>query len=556
MEKAYHEWLNSKMLTEEERGQLEHMSKEEQEASFHAPLAFGTGGIRGELGIGIAKLNRFTVCKATMGLAQYIVSKGEEAKAQGVVISYDSRRMSYEFAIYAARVLGTHGIKAYVFKELRPTPELSFAVRYLGCSAGIMITASHNPPEYNGYKVYGEDGAQLNLENSAKLIAYVDDVTTYLDVNLEEIEVLEAKQLLSFVLEEIDEAYQEAIRPSLFESGSDDIRVVFTPLHGTATKPVMDALQTAGYNHVVLVEEQAMPDGEFPTVQLPNPEDPAVFDLAKTYGERTNADILIATDPDCDRLGVAVRHEGEYILLTGNETGAIFTEYLLTRRKENGMQTSNDVVINTIVTSDLVKKICEAHDVSLLQTLTGFKFIGEKIRMFETTNEYNYVFGYEESYGSLVLPVVRDKDAVQASIVAVEIAAYYKKQGKTLIDVYRMLEETHGYFVDTQTALTMKGLDGMEKIARVMEYFRNEGCRATPSVSDAHMIDYANDETGLPKENVLKYILPEKGWIALRPSGTEPKLKIYYSIIGATKEEGTAFVTLLDTEIRDCIDRL
>ncbi|PKR86616.1 phospho-sugar mutase [Heyndrickxia camelliae] len=551
---SYLKWKKFEKLDAELSSQLNELEKNELqlEDAFYKNLEFGTGGMRGELGPGTNRMNIYTIRKASEGLARYIEEFGDVAKARGVVIAYDSRHKSPEFAMEAAKTLATHGITTYVFEELRPTPELSFAVRYLHAFSGIVITASHNPPEYNGYKVYGEDGAQLPPADADQVIAKVNEIENELEIKVDPEEDLKSKGFITIIGEKIDQAYLKQLfmiseNPELAKE--TDIRVVFTPLHGTAEQPVKNALKAFGYQHVYIVKEQEDPDPQFSTVASPNPEEKAAFELAISYGKRHDADILIATDPDADRLGVAVKDKnGEYVLLTGNQTGAILLHYLLSQKAEKGTIPANGKVFKTIVTSEIGRKIAQYYNIPTEDVLTGFKFIGEKIKQYEATGEYKFLFGYEESYGYLIGDFARDKDAVQAAILACEACAYYQKQGKTLYDALLDIYEQFGYYREDLKSLTLKGKEGAEKIGQLLERFRSEP-PAQLNNSNLTMIEdyktskriYVRDNTTeaieLPKSDVLKYYLEDGSWICLRPSGTEPKVKFYFSVHTKSLEE-------------------
>ncbi|SDZ30675.1 phospho-sugar mutase [Bacillus sp. 166amftsu] len=549
--KEYERWSSFANLDAELKQQLEEMKEDPKkiEDSFYKNLEFGTGGMRGELGVGTNRLNVYTVRKATEGLAQFIEKQGDRAKARGVVVAYDSRHKSPEFAMEVAATLGAHGIKTYVFESLRPTPELSFAVRYLHTYSGIVLTASHNPPEYNGYKVYGEDGGQLPPKEADELISYVNAVSDELVVEIADVEQLKQNGLLEIIGQDVDDAYLEQLKTviinkELVEKHGEELKVVFTPLHGTSNIPTRRGLEAVGFKSVTVVKEQEQPDPNFSTVKSPNPEEHAAFELAICYGEETQADVLIATDPDADRLGVAIRnHAGEYQVLTGNQTGALMLEYLLSQKKEKGILPENGVVLKTIVTSELGRTIAKAYGLDTIDTLTGFKFIGEKIKQYEESGEYAFQFGYEESYGYLIRPFCRDKDAVQSVLFACEVAAYYKSQGKTLYDGLLEVFEKYGYFREGLVSLTLKGKDGAEQIQNMMTSFRENrptevaGLKVTIAEDykasvRTKVVEEATEEIHLPKSNVLKYYLEDGSWFCLRPSGTEPKIKFYFGVQG------------------------
>ncbi|GMR63356.1 MULTISPECIES: phospho-sugar mutase [Bacillus] len=542
-------WLSYAELDAELKEQLENMKQDEKkiEDSFYKNLEFGTGGMRGELGAGTNRLNVYTVRKATQGLAKFIEKLGEEAKKRGVVVAYDSRHKSPEFAMEVAATLGAHGITTYVFESLRPTPVLSFAVRHLHTVSGIVLTASHNPPEYNGYKVYGEDGGQLPPKEADELISYVNEVEDELTVEVADVEQLKADGLLHIIGQEVDDAYAAElnnviINKEMVQKVGKDLKIVFTPLHGTSNISVRRGLEEVGFTDVTVVKEQELPDPNFSTVKSPNPEEHAAFEYAIRDGEKVGADVLIATDPDADRLGVAVRnHDGEFQVLTGNQTGALMLDYLLSQKKENGTLPENGVVLKTIVTSEIGRTIAKAYGLDTVDTLTGFKFIGEKIKQYEESGQYEFQFGYEESYGYLIRPFCRDKDAVQSVLFACEVAAYYKSQGKTLYDGLLEVFEKYGFFREDLVSLTLKGKDGAEQIQEMMATFRKNPPKEVAGLTVVAVEDYKasivtslqdghKEEIHLPKSNVLKYQLEDGSWFCLRPSGTEPKIKFYFGV--------------------------
>ncbi|MGG3161007.1 phospho-sugar mutase [Geobacillus stearothermophilus] len=550
----YEQWLREPQLDPELKRLLEQRRHDERwlEDCFYKNLEFGTGGMRGEIGPGTNRMNMYTVRKASEGLARYIQSFGDEAKQRGVVIAYDSRHKSPEFAMEAAKTLATNGIQTYVFDELRPTPELSFAVRYLRAFAGIVITASHNPPEYNGYKVYGEDGGQLPPAVADQVIRYVNEVENELAIHVEDEKTLREKGLIRIIGSEVDDAYIHAVKtisihPELARETA--INIVFTPLHGTSNKPVRRALAELGYQNVFVVKEQELPDPNFSTVASPNPEEHAAFAMAMELGKQVNADLLIATDPDADRLGVAVKNDkGNYVVLTGNQTGGLLLHYLLSQRKAQGTLPENGVVLKTIVTSEFGRAIAQSFGLETVDTLTGFKFIGEKMKEYEQTGQYAFQFGYEESYGYLIGGFVRDKDAVQAAVLAAEVCAFYKKQGLSLYEALLQLFDQYGYYREGQRSLTLKGKEGAEAIAAILASFRQQppveaaGKKVTV-IEDYKTKERTNTLTGektaitLPTSNVLKYMLEDGSWFCLRPSGTEPKMKAYFGVKGISLQD-------------------
>lgn len=564
---VYERWKEAQ-LDEELRAHLEQLEKDEKllEDCFYKTLEFGTGGMRGEIGPGTNRMNIYTVRKASAGLARYVESFGEEAKKRGVVIAYDSRHKSQQFAMEAAKTLATHGIQTYVFDELRPTPELSFAVRHLRAFSGIVITASHNPPEYNGYKVYGEDGAQLPPHIADVVIEHVNAIENEWELAVEEEDVLKEKGLIQIIGAQIDEAYIQklktiSLRPEL--ANEVDVKVVFTPLHGTANKLVQRGLREFGYDNVFVVKEQEQPDPNFSTVKSPNPEEHAAFELAIELGKQVDADILIATDPDADRLGIAVKNdEGEYVVLTGNQTGGLLLHYILSQKKEKGMLPKNGIVFKTIVTSEFGRAIAQSFDMETMDTLTGFKFIGEKIKQYEQTGEYVFQFGYEESYGYLIGDFARDKDAIQAAVLAVEVCAFYKKQGLSLYEALMQLFERYGYYQEGLRSLTLKGKEGAERIESLLATFRSEPPTIVANQRIVIREDYKTSErvhveTGerenidLPKSNVLKYVLEDGSWFCVRPSGTEPKMKFYFGVKGQTLTEAKTKLEQLETAVME-----
>lgn len=548
-------WTSYSELQSELSDKLCELSQKttELEDSFYKHLEFGTGGMRGELGPGTNRMNIYTIRRAAEGLALYIAEKGEEARNRGVAIAYDSRHKSPEFAFEVARTVGKHGIKAYLFEELRPTPELSFAVRSLNAFAGVVITASHNPPEYNGFKVYGEDGGQIPPEAADVIIQYVNAVENELTVEVATEEELLDNGLLTYIGEEIDQEYVSKLKTlqlnaDLVKSVADDLKIVFSPLHGTGNMPVREGLKAFGFTNVTVVSEQELPDSNFSTVKSPNPEEHSAFEIAIRYGKEVDADILMATDPDADRLGVAVRDlHGEYVVLTGNQIGALMLEYLLSQKKEKGLLPENGVVIKTIVTSEIGRAIAAEYGIPTIDTLTGFKFIGEKIKEFENTGEHTFLFGYEESYGYLIGDFVRDKDAVQSAVFAAEVAAFYKAKGMTLYEGLLEIFEKYGYYQEGLETITLKGKDGAEQIAMIMSRFREETLKELAAIEVTVIEDYlvstqfdlrGNKENTieLPKSNVRKYHLADGSWFCLRPSGTEPKAKFYFGVKAETQE--------------------
>lgn len=531
--KHYERWLNSENIDEVTKKELLSLSEEEISEAFYKEMEFGTAGLRGIIGPGTNRINIYTVRKATQGFADYIKSNGEAAVKRGVAIAYDNRRMSIEFAENTAGVLAANGIKAYIFESLRPTPELSFAVRHLRCFGGVVITASHNPAQYNGYKLYDSHGCQLVPRYSDLVIKYVNAVPDELSVKCLTRE--EAGDLIQTIGSEVDEEYYKAVKTVQVNPDVDksDFKIVYSPQHGTGNIPVRRVLSDLGYN-VIPVLEQCYPDTEFSNTKNPNPETKEAFELALKKAKEVDADIVITTDPDCDRLGVAVKQGDEYILMTGNQGGAVLLTYILSQRKEKGTLPENAIMFNTVVTSDLGDRVAAKYGVTTEKTLTGFKFIGDKIRTHHNTDHRPFIFGYEESYGYLIADFVRDKDAVQSSLMLCEAAAFYKTRGKTLYDVLNEIYAEFGYFKDHLTSVVREGADGAAQIQKIMSDLRENPKSEVYGKKVSKIYDFTSEETaalGFPKSNVIKYILEDGSWIAIRPSGTEPKCKFYYSIV-------------------------
>ena len=551
----YEEWLSNEYFDQATRDELLSIKDDENEIKerFYTELEFGTAGLRGVIGAGLNRMNIYTVRKATQGLANYILKVGKAEK--GVAIAYDSRRMSPEFADEAALCLGANGIKAYVFESLRPTPELSYAVRKLGCIAGINITASHNPPEYNGYKVYWEDGAQITPPHDSGIMAEVKAVTDFNTVKTMDKQAAVAAGLYQVIGAEIDDAYiaelkKQVKNPEAVRAMGKELKIVYTPLHGTGNIPARRVLKEIGFENVYVVPEQELPDGEFPTVSYPNPEAAEAFTLALALAKEKDADLVLATDPDADRLGVYVKDtkSGEYITLTGNMSGCLLAEYEISQIKEKQGLPSDGALIKTIVTSNLADAIASHYNIRLIEVLTGFKFIGQQILNFETTGKGTYLFGFEESYGCLIGTHARDKDAIVATMALCEAAAYYRTQGKTLWDAMIDMYEKYGYYKDAVKSITLKGIEGLAKIQEIMETLRNNTPVQIGSYKVLSARDYKKDtvrnmetgevtSTGLPSSNVLYYDLPDNAWLCVRPSGTEPKIKLYYGVKGTSLED-------------------
>jgi phosphoglucomutase len=558
----YELWLKDPLIDEETKRELVSLQANDKELEdrFYRDLEFGTGGLRGVIGAGTNRMNRYTVAKATQGLAQF-VKKQAQGRPSSVAIAYDSRNQSPEFALEAALVLAGNGVKAYVFESLRPTPELSFAVRHLGCAGGIVITASHNPPEYNGYKVYGKDGGQLVPHDAEQVLAEIYTVDKLSGIKRLERSAAEAQELLQWIGSEVDEAFVNAVsgvslHPDTVKQISDRFNILFTPLHGAGNLSVRNVLKRIGFDNVHVVPEQEKPDANFSTVKSPNPEEREAFTIALGMAKETKADIIIGTDPDCDRMGAVVQNDqGDFIVLNGNQSGAIMAYYVLDSLKRRGELPDNGVLIKTIVTSEMGAAIAQSFGVSTINTLTGFKYIGEKMTEFEKTGEYRFLFGYEESYGYLAGTYCRDKDAVLASMLICEAAAYYKSQGKTLYDVLQELYGKYGYFREQLESRTMKGKDGLEKIKGIMEDWRNN---APASVGDIQVVgvqDYSKGIDGLPAENVLKYTLADDSWFCLRPSGTEPKIKMYFAVRGSSVEDAGERLEQLRVSVMSRVDQ-
>lgn len=549
----FEEWIHEKNLDEKLKVELKDLAEDSQqlEDAFYAPLEFGTAGMRGILGPGINRMNIYTVRQATEGLARFIDGQDPEIKGRGVAIAYDSRHMSSEFAMEAAKTLAKHNIPSYVFESLRPTPELSFCVRYLKTFSGIMITASHNPSSYNGYKVYGEDGGQMPPAEADVLTSHVREVENPLKVEVLSDKEAKISGLIHIIGEDVDTAYLKEVKnvtinQALVDEMGKDLKLVYTPLHGTGKMVGEKALQQAGFKKFILEPSQSIPDGNFTTVKSPNPEDPSAFEYAIRLGEKEGADLLIATDPDADRLGAAVRlPDGGYQVLTGNQIGAILVKYILEAYKKAGKLPENGVVLKSIVSSELPRAISEKYSVKMIDVLTGFKFIAEKIQQFEEDHSHTFMFGFEESYGYLVKPFVRDKDAIQALVLLAEVAAYYKKQGKTLYDGLQEIFEEYGYYVEKTISVTMRGIEGSEKIKALMIKFREQAQstfagKKVVQVEDFKLLtrvglDGSVEQLTTSPSDVLKYVLADGSWIAVRPSGTEPKIKFYIGVKGDSK---------------------
>ena len=551
--KKYEEWLNNPCFDEETKKELESIKDNEKEIEdrFYKELEFGTAGLRGVIGAGSNRMNKYTVGRATQGLANFILKEGTQEK--GVAISYDSRHMSKEFSEEAALCLNANGIKTYIFDELRPVPELSFTVRQLKCTAGIMITASHNPPEYNGYKVYWDDGAQIIPPKDKQIIDEVNKTEFSQIKKMNKEDAIKAGLYIE-IGKEIDDKFVDTLKslvlnPEVIKKVQDDIKIVYTPLHGAGNVPVQRVLKELGFTHVFVVPEQEKPDGDFPTVSYPNPEDKNAFKLALELAKKVDADVVLATDPDSDRLGVYSKDDnGEYIAYTGNMSALLIAEYELSQKKEKGILPDNGAFITTIVSSDMAKAIAKAYGLKVFETLTGFKWIGEKIRQFEEQHTYSYQFGFEESYGCLIGDYARDKDGIAAVMALCEAACYYRAKGETLWDQMNNIYEKYGYYKETQVSIVLEGAEGAEKIQEMMSNMRNTSIEEIGKYKVLEFKDIDRDfvknmvtgeesKSGLPKSNVLYYGLEDNSWCCVRPSGTEPKIKLYMGIKGKSEED-------------------
>ena len=561
----YQKWLDFAELPDYLRHDLENMDEKTKEDAFYTNLEFGTAGMRGLIGAGTNRINIYVVRQATEGLARLIESKGGNEKERGVAIAYDSRHFSPEFAFESAAVLAKHGIKSYVFESLRPTPELSFAVRHLNCFAGIMITASHNPAPFNGYKVYGEDGGQMPPHDADALTTYIRAIENPFTVEVADVEAEKTSGLIEVIGEAVDVEYLKEVKdvninPALIEEFGKDMKIVYTPLHGTGEMLARRALAQAGFDSVQVVEAQATADPDFSTVKSPNPESQAAFALAEELGRKVGADVLVATDPDADRVGVEVlQKDGSYLNLSGNQIGAIMAKYILEAHKNAGTLPENAALCKSIVSTDLVTKIAESYGVTMFNVLTGFKFIAEKIQEFEEKHNHTYMMGFEESFGYLIKPFVRDKDAIQAVLVVAELAAYYRSRGLTLADGIEEIYKEYGYYAEKTISVTLSGVDGAEQIKAIMAKFRNNAPKEWNATAITVVEDFkaqtatAADGTvtnlTTPPSDVLKYTLADGSWIAVRPSGTEPKIKFYIAVVGETNEESQAKIANIEAEI-------
>ena len=561
----YQKWVDFADLPDYLRRDLESMDEKTKEDAFYTNLEFGTAGMRGLIGAGTNRINIYVVRQATEGLARLIESKGGNEKERGVAIAYDSRHFSPEFAFESAAVLAKHGIKSYVFESLRPTPELSFAVRHLNCFSGIMITASHNPAPFNGYKVYGEDGGQMPPHDADALTTYIRSIENPFTVEVADVEAEKASGLIEVIGEAVDVEYLKEVKdvninPALIEEFGKDMKIVYTPLHGTGEMLARRALAQAGFDSVQVVEAQATPDPDFSTVKSPNPESQAAFALAEELGRQVGADVLVATDPDADRVGVEVlQKDGSYLNLSGNQIGAIMAKYILEAHKNAGTLPENAALCKSIVSTDLVTKIAESYGATMFNVLTGFKFIAEKIQEFEEKHNHTYMMGFEESFGYLIKPFVRDKDAIQAVLVVAELAAYYRSRGLTLADGIEEIYKEYGYYAEKTISVTLSGVDGAEQIKAIMAKFRNNAPKEWNATTITVVEDFkaqtstAADGTvtalTTPPSDVLKYTLADGSWIAVRPSGTEPKIKFYIAVVGESNEDSQAKIANIEAEI-------
>lgn len=554
----YEEWCKNPVFDEETKKELLSIKGDDKEIKerFYQDLEFGTGGLRGIIGAGTNRMNIYTVGKATQGLANFI--KKEKGEAKGVAIAYDSRNMSQEFSERAALILNANGIKTYRFESLRPTPELSFALRELGCIAGIVVTASHNPPEYNGYKVYWEDGAQITAPKDKEIITEVNNVTDYNEIKVMDRSTAESQGLYNVIGKEIDDRYIEELKKQslnmdIIKEMADNMKIVYTPLHGTGNKPVRRILADLGFKNVYVVPEQELPDGNFPTVSYPNPEDPKAFELALKLAKEKDADIVLATDPDADRLGIYAKdpETNEYVSFTGNMSALLIAEYILSEKKKRNMIPANGAMVTTIVSSNMAGAVAKEYGIKLIETLTGFKFIGEQIKFFEQNNSYEYLFGFEESYGCLAGTHTRDKDSVVSVMLLCEAAAFYKKKGLTLWEQMIEIYKKYGYYRETLATITLKGIEGKEKIKSIMDNMRNNPSKMIGNFKVEEIRDYKEKvtnnlitgekgKTDLPESNVLYYALEEDSWCCVRPSGTEPKIKFYMGVKEDTMEKADA----------------
>lgn len=562
----YEMWLNSPYFDEQTKNELLSIKDDEKEIQdrFYKNLEFGTGGLRGIIGAGTNRINIYTVRRATLGVLNYIMkTQGEEGKQKGIVIAHDSRYMSREFCIEVAKTLSAYGVKAYIFEELKPTPELSFAVRYLKCAMGIVITASHNPKEYNGYKVYDSDGGQICIDMANDIIAEVNKIDDYSTIKSIDFEEALSKNLITILDNEVDDEFIKAVkkqvlRQNIIDEYGKKLKIIYTPIHGTGNKPVRKVLNECGFENVMVVKEQELPDSNFSTVKYPNPEEKSVFNIAIEMAKNNDTDLIIGTDPDCDRVGIVVKDSsGEYVVLNGNQVGSLLVRYILESLvEENKFPKNNPTIIKTIVTSELGAKIAKAYNVDCLNTLTGFKFIGEKIKAFEESNDRSFIMGYEESYGYLIGTHARDKDGVVSSLMICEMAAYYSSKGMNLYEALIDTYNKFGYYKEDLKSVTLKGIDGIKKIKEMMLYFRSVKIDNVADVKVDKILDYKDGVDDLPKSDVLKFLLEDGSWIAIRPSGTEPKIKFYFGANSDNQEDVEFKLNNLISYILNVVDSI
>ncbi|MCC0680517.1 phospho-sugar mutase [Clostridioides sp. ES-S-0005-03] len=562
----YEMWLNSPYFDEQTKEELLSIKDDDKEIQdrFYKNLEFGTGGLRGIIGAGTNRINIYTVRRATLGISNYIMkTQGEEGKQKGIVIAYDSRYMSREFCIEVAKTLSAYGVKAYIFEELKPTPELSFAVRYLKCAMGIVITASHNPKEYNGYKVYDSDGGQICIDMANDIIAEVNKIDDYSIIKSVDFEEALSKNLITILDNEIDDEFIKAVKKQVLRQSTIDeygkkLKIIYTPIHGTGNKPVRRVLNECGFENVMVVKEQELPDSNFSTVKYPNPEEKSVFNIAIEMAKSNGTDLIIGTDPDCDRVGVVVKDSsGEYVVLNGNQVGSLLVRYIVESLvEENKLPKNNPTIIKTIVTSELGAKIAKAYNVDCLNTLTGFKFIGEKIKAFEESNDRSFIMGYEESYGYLIGTHARDKDGVVSSLMICEMAAYYFSKGMNLYEALMDTYNKFGYYKEELKSVTLKGIEGIKKIKEMMLYFRSVKIDNVADVKVDKILDYKDGVDDLPKSDVLKFLLEDGSWIAIRPSGTEPKIKFYFGANSDNQEDVESKLNNLISYILNVVDSI
>lgn len=563
---SYEMWLNSPYFDEQTKNELLSIKDDEKEIQdrFYKNLEFGTGGLRGIIGAGTNRINIYTVRRATLGVLNYIMkTQGEEGKQKGIVIAHDSRYMSREFCIEVAKTLSAYGVKAYIFEELKPTPELSFAVRYLKCAMGIVITASHNPKEYNGYKVYDSDGGQICIDMANDIIAEVNKIDDYSTIKSIDFEEALSKNLITILDNEVDDEFIKAVkkqvlRQNIIAEYGKKLKIIYTPIHGTGNKSVRRVLSECGFKNVMVVKEQELPDSNFSTVKYPNPEEKSVFNIAIEMAKNNGTDLIIGTDPDCDRVGIVVKDSsGEYVVLNGNQVGSLLVRYILESLvEENKLPKNNPTIIKTIVTSELGAKIAKAYNVDCLNTLTGFKFIGEKIKAFEESNDRSFIMGYEESYGYLIGTHARDKDGVVSSLMICEMAAYYSSKGMNLYEALIDTYNKFGYYKEDLKSVTLKGIDGIKKIKEMMLYFRSVKIDNVADVKVDKILDYKDGVDDLPKSDVLKFLLEDGSWIAIRPSGTEPKIKFYFGANSDNQEDVEFKLNNLISYILNVVDSI